>query len=110
MGCTLQLGCPGNTLFVTGWVWAYWTHPGYQDLQAGRESKWSQQGAAEDRADPPARAGRRGAAHPPASSLGPFLCPSGRLWSLHGCPDPETWVPPSLGLTEAGSGPCPLVS
>ena len=29
MGCTLQLGCPGNTLFVTGWVWAYWTHPGY---------------------------------------------------------------------------------
>ena len=110
MGCTLQLGCPGNILFVTGWVWAYWTHPGYQDLQAGRESKWSQQGAAEDRADPPARAGRRGAAHPPASSLGPFLCPSGRLWSLHGCPDPETWVPPSLGLTEAGSGPCPLVS
>lgn len=99
MGCTLQLGCPGNTFFVTGWVWAYWTHPGYQDLQAGRESKWSQQGAAEDRADPPARAGRR--IHlPPASApffalLGAYGVYTAAQTPKHGC------LPPSVSLRQA---------
>ena len=96
--------------FVTGWVWALLDPSWLPDLQARHDSRRSQQGAAESHADPRTRAWPRGVPHPPASSLCPFLYPSGLPESPHSCPGPETWVPPSLGLTGAGTGPCPLVA
>lgn len=91
-----------SSLSLVGCGLACWTHPGCQDLQAGRESKRSQQGAAEGRADPPASAGRRGAAHPLASSLAPFFAPldahgapTAAQTPKHGC------LPPSVSLRQA---------